>query len=82
MLTGGICLTGESELADVKYPLIYGMTLQRASAWGESNHDTLPVPANCFFSAYTCDQNILFSVRLNFKCEIFLVVLENAELSL
>lgn len=41
---------------------------------GESD-DTLPVPANCFSSAYTWGQTILFFVRVNFKCEIFRVVL-------
>lgn len=87
MLTGGICLTGESELADVKCPLIYGMPLQRVSARGESDHGTLPVRPDCFPSTYTWEQNILFFISLHFKCGSFLFVfflvwLKNAELSL
>lgn len=49
--------------------------LARGECGGEIDHDTRPVPADYFSSTYTWDQNILFFVRLNFKCEIFLVVL-------
>lgn len=41
---------------------------------GESSDDTLPVPADCFSSAYTRGQSIQLFVRLDFRSELFLVL--------
>lgn len=35
---------------------------------GKSRDGALPVPANCFSSTYSWDQNILFFVGLGFNC--------------
>lgn len=76
MLTGGICLTGESELANVECWVIYGMPQHWASGRGEGSDDTFPVSADYFSSTNTWDQNIWLYVRLKFKCELFLVLLK------
>lgn len=81
MLTGGICLTGESELADVKCLLIYSMPLHWVSRRGESHDDILPIPADYFSSTCAWDQNILFLDRLSFKCELFLALLRVPQFS-
>lgn len=74
LLTGGIWLTGGSELANVKCLLTYGVPLPWVSGRGESSDDTLLVPADDFSSIYAWDQNIRLLVRLHFKCELLVLL--------